>query len=437
MNDLPTSPRRDIDFFSRDQIVEHQSSRFRALLQAIEGKNKFWTERLTSAGLTAANFSSLSQLSQLPLLPKVDIVADYSQNSPYGSNLTFDPKLYSRMHQTSGTTGAPMRWLDTPDSWNWLMTCWDQIFRMANVTSDDRFMFPFSFGPFLGFWGAFDAASRHNYLVLPGGGLSSSARLKMIVDNNATVVCCTPTYALRLAEVAEQENISLTESSVRMLIVAGEPGGSLPAVRQRMETSWGARVIDHWGMTEIGALASECLENPGGIHVLETECIAEIVDPASGEPVAAGELGELVLTNLGRAGSPLIRYRTGDLVMADQTACPCGRSLLRLAGGIQGRVDDMITIRGNNFFPSSIEAILRKLPDVVEFQIEVSKQRSMHHVKLTVEPKPTAEVEPLLARIRTDIKDQLNFQPEVVAVPESSLPRFELKGRRLIRHDLE
>ncbi len=437
MNDLPTSQPTNVDFFSRDQIVEHQINRFRSLLQQIEEKNEFWSPRLASAGLTSANFSSLSQISQLPCLTKSEVVDDYVQNSPYGSNLTFAAENYSRMHQTSGTTGAPMRWLDTPDSWNWLMACWDQIFRMAGVTSDDRFMFPFSFGPFLGFWGAFDAASRHNYLVLPGGDLSSAARLKMIVDNKATVVCCTPTYALRLAEVAEQENISLTNSSVRLLIVAGEPGGSLPAVRERMEKSWGARVIDHWGMTEIGALASECLENPGGIHVLETECIAEIVDPATGEPVASGELGELVLTNLGRTGSPLIRYRTGDLVMADQSACPCGRSLLRLRGGIQGRVDDMITIRGNNFFPSSIEAILRKLPDVVEFQIEVSQQRSMHHVKLTVEPKPAVDVEPLLARIRTDIKDQLNFQPEVVAVAENTLPRFELKGRRLIRHDLD
>ena len=272
--------------------------------------------------------------------------------------------------------------------------------------------------------------------------MSSQARLKLIADNQATVVCCTPTYALRLAEVAAQDGIDLAAGSVRMLIVAGEPGGSVPAIRERIEAAWGARVFDHWGMTELGALAMECVENPGGLHMLETECIVEILDPESGVTANPDETGvrrgELVVTNLGRAGSPLIRYATGDLVQTDPDSCPCGRELLRLRGGILGRADDMITIRGNNVFPSTIEAILRQFDQVAEFQIEVHTDRSMPHLLIRIEPQPglvRGEKDALVTAVGEAIKDRLNFHAEIVAVEENSLPRFELKGRRFVKID--
>src|SRR5260221_9815246 len=181
---------------------------------------------------------------------------------------------------------------------------------------NDRIFFPFSFGPFLGFWAGFEGANRMGNLCIAAGGMSSSARLNLLLENRATVVCCTPTYALRLAEVAAEQKIDLAASAVRAILVAGEPGGNIPATRRRIETAWGARVVDHWGMTELGPLAIESLDEPGGLYLLETECIAEIIDPQSGETVPDGTEGELVITNLGRVGSPLIRYRTGDRVRA-------------------------------------------------------------------------------------------------------------------------
>ena len=259
----------------------------------------------------------------------------------------------------------------------------------------------------------------------------------MIADNQATIICCTPTYALRLAEVAAEEGIDLRAGSVRALIVAGEPGGSIPAMRKRIESAWGARLFDHWGMTEIGSLAVECVENPGGLHLLETECIAEILDPKSLDPVQPGNVGELVITNLGRLGSPLIRYRTGDLVKADTNRCLCGRELLRLEGGILGRCDDMVTIRGNNVFPSSLEAILREFDEIAEYRITVQTVRSMQHLKIEIEPTPNTEAQHktnvLLETIQRAIKDRLNFQADVEAVSSGTLPRFELKGRRFFR----
>src|SRR4029077_10046377 len=154
-----------------------------------------------------------------------------------GQALTYPVERYCRMHQTSGTSGQPLRWLDTTQSWNWLLGCWETMFQVVGLRAGDRLFFPFSFGPFLGFWTAFDAASRLGYLCLPGGGMSSAARLRFLLDNHATVVLCTPTYALRLAEVANQQGIDLKGGSVRLLIVAGEPGGSIAATRARIESA--------------------------------------------------------------------------------------------------------------------------------------------------------------------------------------------------------
>ncbi len=397
--------------------------------------NRFWTKRFEAAGCAPQEVQAPADLARLPLTTKAELVADQLAVPPYGTNLTgLGHAVSARLHQTSGRRAVPRcGWLDTPTSWEWVTSCWRQIFEITRTTSEDVVAFPFSFGPFLGFWAAFDAACRMGALCLPAGGLTSQARLQMIRDNEATVICCTPTYAMRLAEVAAEEGIDLASSAVRSIIVAGEPGGSVPSLRSAIEKAWGARVFDHWGMTEVGPLAVECPENPGGLHLLETECIAEILDPSSQQPVPVGSQGELVITNLGRTSSPLFRYRTGDLVVADTNPCPCGRHLLRLKGGILGRLDDMVTIRGNNVFPSSIEGILREFPEIAEYRIDVETQRSMQHIKITIEPHGNVQSTPLLENVGRAIRDRLHFQAEIVAAPPGQLPRFELKSRRFFR----
>ena len=292
---------------SREQIQTVQLQRLQELLQTIIPRNRFWTQRFKDTGLAAKDIASLDDLRKIPLCTKQDIVADQMAQPPYGSNLSFPSTKYRRLHQTSGTTGRPVRWMDTAESWDWFMLCWRQIYTLAGLQEWDRLFFPFSFGPFIGFWAAFEGALRYGNFCIAGGGMSTTVRLQAMIENEATVVCCTPTYALRMAEVAAQEGIDLKETSVRMLIVAGEPGGTIPATRARLEELWEARVIDHWGMTEIGSLAVESEDRPGGLYLLETECIPEILNPDTLEPVAPGETGELVITNLGRIGSPLIR----------------------------------------------------------------------------------------------------------------------------------
>jgi phenylacetate-CoA ligase len=260
--------------------------------------------------------------------------------------------------------------------------------------------------------------------------MTSAARLRFLLDNQATVVFCTPTYALRLAEVARQEGIDLPASGVTKLVLAGEPGGSIAGTRSRIEAAWGARVFDHSGMTEIGALGTECLQQPMGLHLLETECIAEVLDPANGLPIPPGGTGELVLTNLGRWGSPLIRYRTGDRVKVDPHACPCGRPLVWLPGGILGRIDDMIIVRGNNVYPAALENILRRYSQLEEFRIEVVSTGSSTELRLVLELSDEDQGEVSKSVVEA-IRNELNFRPEVAIVPPGTLPRSEMKSRRV------
>jgi phenylacetate-CoA ligase len=421
-------------WLDRDGIERQQLLRLQMLLQTIIPRNRFWTTRLQRAGVSAKTVQSLSDLQRLPFCTKQDLVADQDAQPPYGSNLTYPSTRYRRIHQTSGTTGRPLRWMDTQESWDWLLSCWQQIYTLAGMNSWDRLFFPFSFGPFLGFWAAFEGGLRFGNFCISGGGMSTSVRLRALLENEATIVCCTPTYALRMAEAAAAEGIDLTESSVRMLIVAGEPGGTIPSTRQRISELWDARVIDHWGMTEAGSLAAESEDRPGGMYLLETECIAEILRPGSEDAVSPGEPGELVITTLGRIGSPLLRYRTGDLVCISQQPAPTGRQLKWLEGGILGRVDEMVIVRGNNVYPSSIEAVVRGIPEVAEFQLELTTVREMRELCVVIEPTVAAAASEceLLERIRNELRTRLGFAVDVRGVVPGELPRFEMKSRRVV-----
>lgn len=413
------------------ELSPTQLAKLRALLEEVDGPNAFWTPRLRKASLSADTCNAIDDLRRLAPVTKQELVDDQATSPPYGSNLTYSLDKYTRFHQTSGTTGKPMPWLDTAESWGNLVGCWEQIYRFAGIGAGDVVAVPFSFGPFIGFWGAFDAASAAGMRAIPLGGLSSEQRLRMIADHGATVVCCTPTYALRLAEVAKNLGFDLRSTSVTSVIVAGEPGGNIPAVRERIMQEWNARVVDHWGMTDVGALATEPMDAVGSLVLLEDDCIAEIVDPETFEPTAEGQVGELLITNLGRAGMPVFRYRTRDLVRAGGVHEASG--FLSLDGGIIGRSDDMLTIRGMNVFPSSIEAIVREFDTVAEFRIRVTTKQAMDHLIVEVEPCPSTDGPGLAGLVARRLHDRLHFKAEVVAVDCDSLPRFELKAKRVIR----
>jgi len=401
------------------------------LIRAIVPANRFQTARLGEAAQAIRSIEDFQRL--VPFTTKEELIADQEQNPPYGTNLTYPLDRYNRFCQTSGTTGEPLRWLDTPESWEWMLGNWHTVFDKAGVRPADRILFAFSFGPFLGFWTAFEAAARMGCLCIPGGGLRSSARMHMLLDNQVTVLCCTPTYAIHLAE----EAAGFKDSKVRLLIVAGEPGGAIPATRRHIEQLWpGARVFDHHGMTEVGPVSYECPRQPGVLHVIERSYFAEVVDPVTLQPTAPGGLGELVLTPFGRVGSPLLRYRTRDLVRHRSGRCACGTSDLALDGGILGRSDDMVIVRGVNVYPSAVENILRATGLVAEYRVTVREVKSLCALEVEVEPAPgcTSEVE-LAASVQGALYDAFALRIDTRAVPPRSLPRFEMKAQRWIRAD--
>jgi phenylacetate-CoA ligase len=263
--------------------------------------------------------------------------------------------------------------------------------------------------------------------------MSSLARLQAILDNNITVLCCTPTYALHLGELAREKEVSLSDSRVRLLIVAGEAGGSVPATRARIERLWpGATVFDHHGMTEVGPVTYQCPAQPGVLHVLESAYLPEVIEPRTGAAARPGETGELVLTTLDRIGSPLLRYRTGDLVKPrHRSLCACGRHELALEGGILGRSDDMVIVRGVNIYPSLVEELVRAHPEVTEYRVQLNCRGALAELSLEVEPaSDCADPASVLRRIEQSFQTILNLRVPVRLLPPGSLPRFEMKALR-------
>jgi phenylacetate-CoA ligase len=426
--------RDELERLSRDDLQSYQLDRFNTLAGCL-AENVFYQTKFKVSGIDPMDVQSMEDFQKLPFTTKDELSADQSHHPPYGSNLSFDVQRYCRLHQTSGTSGKPIRWLDTYESWQWFLKCWSDIYRLAGVKPEDKFFFPFSFGPFIGFWAAFEGAVQMGNLSMAGGGMTTVARLKFMLEHKATIICCTPTYALRMAQVAASEGFDIANSPVRSIIVAGEPGGSVPSTRNQIEDAWQAQVFDHSGMTELGSVSMECTESSCSPHILENEFIVEIIDQNTGLPVPPGTCGELVVTNLGRHGSPLIRYRTGDLVKEHLSPCPCGRSYRRLEGGILGRVDDMIWIRGNNVYPSNIENLVREYREIREFRIIVGELDGLAQLTIEIETTPdhVAESDQLADKISRDISNTYHFRTKVLSVRPGTLPEFEMKANRLIK----
>ncbi len=419
-----------VETLPRKALETLQIEKLCSMLEQIYGRNRFYTDKFNAAGIHPDSIQTLDDLKRLPLTSKSELVQAQSDALPFGSNTTFKESAYSRFHQTSGTTGTPLRVLDTPESWDWWGRCWGYVLAGAGLTENDRLFVPFSFGPFIGFWAAVEGSQNINAMMIPGGGRDSLQRLHLMKELGATAMCCTPTYALRLAEVAQESSFDLSEIPLRTLIHAGEPGANVPATKARIESVWNAKCYDHAGASEIGAHSFECEVQPNGTHVTESEFIVEVLNPETLEPVPAGEQGELIITNLGRIGYPVIRYRSGDLVVLNQQKCTCGRSYARFEGGVLGRADDMVVVRGINVFPSAVENLVRQCESVEEFRITVTTEREMGNLAIELELSKNANLESARKTVDQEIQNELSLRPEITLVPSGSLPRFEMKAKR-------
>lgn len=397
------------------------------LIREIAPTNRFYRPRLEAAG-GLAGFESLAAFrAGMPFTTKAELAQDQIEFPPYGTVLTYPISSYIRFHQTSGTSGRPLVWLDDPAGWQWVVDNWKVVWTKAGAAAGDAAFFAFSYGPFLGFWAAFDSAVQLGLRALPGGGMSTGERLRFLLHHRPRFLCCTPTYALRMAEVAAAEGLALQESGVERLLVAGEPGGSVPEVRARIERGWaGAQVLDHHGMTEVGPVSYATPEQPDLLRLMHGSYLCEVLTPGGNEPTPFGETGELVLTTLGRAGHPLLRYRTGDLVRPVVTP-GAEPAEFALAGGILGRVDDMVIVRGVNLYPAAVDAAVRAVPGVREYAVEIDKRPTLPEVTIRFEAEGDADPSADLAR---HLRAAFQMRIEVARAPAGTLPVFEMKARR-------
>ena len=433
-------PAKHIDFYDREmetldrrRLREEQARRLGLLLQELK-TNAFYQEKLHRAGIEIEDIRSVEDLGRVPFTTKEQLAEEQRAHGPYG-RLTYPLDRYSYLHQTTGTTGRPLRCLDTRADWDSWMRCWGYVYRAAGVSERDLVFCAFSFGPYLSHWAAIDGARHIGALCLAGGGMNSEQRLRMIIDNRCTVLVCTPTYALHLAEVAEMSGVDLGSSEVRITIHAGEPGASVPSVKKCIEQAWGATCFDHAGATEVGAWAFDCQAQSGAIHLNELEFIFEVIDPNSGEPAVEGARGELVVTTLSRPGLPVLRYRTGDLVEITTDPCDCGRMMSRIKGGVLGRADDMMIVRGVNLYPSTIDNIIRALPPIVEYQVEIRRVAGMDDLLFKIEINESESFETVKQRVLDAFRSELNIRVSVEHAERGTLPRYEFKARRYKRVD--
>jgi len=422
-----------IETASRDETKMLQLQKLETMLKKVYSSNPFYRKKFDLLGITPSEIRSLDDLRKLPFTTKREFEEDQEKNPPFGTNLTEPLENYVQYHQTSGTTGKPLKFLDTKESWQWRGKVACYILKGAGVNRGDRILFPFNFGPYTAFWIMYEGAYQLGILIIPTGGWNSLQRLECIIENKATVIPTTPTYALSLARTAEENGIDLASSHVRSLLLTGEPGALIPHLREKLERMWNARCFDYVGLTEVGTWGFQCTEEPNGVHILESEFIAEIVASEIGDPVQEGEVGELVLTNLGRSCMPAIRYRTGDLVKIKKGFCPCGRSFLVLDGGVLGRKDEMIVIRGVNVFPNVLANIVEShIQPGDDYQIVAYKKKEGDELVIRVELSEGEKKEVIQKIIQDEIKRKINLRIGIEFLPKGSLPKYDYKAKRFI-----
>jgi len=419
----------------RERLRERQFEKLKVQLDHAYAGSRLWRERMDGAGCPPDTIRSLADFSErFPILTREEIITAEAVDPPYGTLPSVDPRLAVRHHQTSGTSGAqPVRTFDTARDWAWAADMWATGAYAMGVRPGDTALVAFGYGLFIGFWGLQYGLEKIGCRVIPTGSFDSEKRVRLLIEQECQVLACTPTYALRLALTAEEMGVDLAQSAVKVVIASGEPRPE--ATKHKIEAAFGAFCGDTAGMTEAATIFMfECAEEPGGCHVIETDYLEEVIDPETLQPCDYGQRGVRLMTSLGREGIQVFRYWSNDLVTKrPHSDCGCGRTWDLYEGGIQGRHDDMRKIRGVWFMPSMVEDVVRKFPEIDEFQCQLVNIEALDTLVVQIEPKPAVrekDYEPLRQRFAAEVKRQLSLTPRVELAAVGTLPRFEMKAKR-------
>ena len=417
------------------QLREVQLLKLRRMVKWAWQNSPFYREKFDRACVPPEDIQTLDDLRRFPLTEKSEwLAAQGPEPRTFGKTVAVPEADVIRYHQTSGTTGNPIRLAFSLRDWKVWLECWGYGLSAAQLTARDRILVCFPFNLFVGWWGGQDAARLLGCRVYSGGGMSSLERLTVVRDHQITALMGAPSYLLRLALTAESElGLEPAEMGVRRLICGAEAGGSIPAMRRRLEQAWQAEVFDHLGASEVGPWGYECSVHPGGVHICEAFFLLECLDPVTLEPAAPGQLSRVVITSLEKYAQPVIRWDLKDLVRLSESSCPCGRTFRRVEGGILGRADDLITIRGVLFSPQAVEDVVRAFEQIRDYRVVISQQREMDELTIQVETRLEGEelrglTEGLVSalKLKTDLRFVADF------LPEGTLPNQEIKTGRVM-----
>jgi phenylacetate-CoA ligase len=425
----------EIETADAETMRRLQEGKLREQVAHAYANSPFYREKLDAEGVRPEQIQHLEDLPKLPFTTKDDLKSDQADNPPWGKILAVPLADCLRVHFTSATTGRPVAFLDTPEDWYGFYHSYARSLYAYGVRKSDAVMTAFSFGPWIGFWSGFFAAQDLGCLVFPTGGYSTEQRIDVLRSYPITVLGCTPSYALYMAETARQKGIDLAgETQIRITWHTGEPGASIPPTKRKIEAAFGAKVFDLPGLTEIAAWGFECDAQVGNVHVHEDYTYPEILDVDTGQPVGPGERGELVFTSLYRKAMPLLRYRTRDIVERASEPCPCGRTLLALKGGVIGRLDDMKKVRGVIVYPSRVEEIVRGHDGIDEFRIVFRRVEGLDDILVRLDPAPglnASASQDLQRMVAAALQLGLGIRTSVELVEPGSLPRWDHKARRV------
>ena len=420
----------------RERLDALHLVRVQALLRHAYDHTAFYRKKLDDAGIKPDDIRSLADFkTRVPLTDKSEFIALQQERPPYGDTMALPDEFVSHHCETSGTTGVPLAipysMLDTVrygESW-----CYG--FWGLGIRPGDSFYFAFGWGNFAGFWSAYWGARRLGCKVISGGGLDTKGHIQAILRMKPTVLISTPTFALRMASVAAEMGVDLSKSSIKFTYHAGEPGPTaLPGMREAIERAWGAKAGELLGIAEVDAMAPGCPLGDG-VHVNEMNVYSWSLAPATHAEAADGEMGENIVTGYANTSQPLLNYRTHDIVRRRQ-GCACGRTWVKLEGAVLGRTDFMVTVRGTNVYQTAVENILSRVAGVsMHYELVLTRDADNDAMTVRFEPEasvPKADRARVAAEVGDRIHEALHVRLKCEPVLPGTLPRFELKTKRIV-----
>jgi phenylacetate-CoA ligase len=420
----------------REALDALHLKKLRLLCDYVYEYSAFYKRKFDEIGLKPDDIKSIDDFKKrLPIIDKKDFLDFQQERPPYGDTIAVPEEMVAHHVETSGSTGVPLGVPYTAYDTERVGESWTYGFWAHGIRPADSFYFAFNWGNFAGFWSCYFGARRMGCRVISGGGADSTGHIQNILRLKPSVLVSTPTFALRLAQVAEEMGVDIANSSIRYTYHAGEAGPfALPAMKNRIDDAWGADAGELLGIAESDAFAPGCA-NRDGVHANEMNVFCWSVDPDTGEEVADGEIGENIISSYSYSGQPLLNYRSHDLVrrVAD---CSCGVTWTKLEGVVLGRTDFMITVRGTNVYPTAVENLLGEIEGVSPFfQLVLDREDENDRMTVEFEPRkdlPEAQWAELAADVEKRIHGALHVRLETKVIAPEGLPRYDLKTRRVI-----